>query len=161
MEIFRYTHVFYLILTCLFALLFIKPKRIIELLPVAVLSVIILTIVDVFIIHLNLYQFNKPLVNIFGAPLFHLLWAGAAGIVFVNYMKPGFARKFVTVIFFTIITLILEFISEKAGVASRLGNYNILTSAFLDFATLVMLLWISEGLYGNRIYKKGSNERQY
>lgn len=153
MNILRYTHLIYFILTWLFVLIFIKPKRIKELIPIAVLSVLILTVVDVYIISLNLYQFNNPLVNVLGAPLFHLLWAGAAGIVFVHYMKPGFAKKFVTVIFFTIITLILEFISEKAGVASRLGGYSILHSAFLDFATLVILLWISEGLYGNRIYK--------
>lgn len=86
--------------------------------------------------------------------MFHLLWAGGAGIVFINYMKPGFAGKLVNVVFFTVITLVLEFIAEKAGVASRLGSFSILHSAFLDFVTLVVLLWISEGLYGNRIYER-------
>lgn len=153
MDILRYTHVIYFVFTCLFVLIFIKPKRIKELLPVAVLSILILIVVDVYIISLKLYQFNNPLINVIGAPLFHLLWAGAAGIVFINYMKPGFTRKLVLVIFFTVITLTLEFISEKAGVASRLGNYTILHSAILDFGSLVILLWISEGLYSNRIYK--------
>lgn len=150
----RYTHVFYLVLTVLFVLIFIKPKRIKELWAIAVLSIIILMVVDICIVSLKLYQFNNPLVNVLGAPLFHLLWAGPAGIVFIYFMKPGFTRKFVTVIFFTIITLILDFIAEKAGVASRLGGYNILHSTLIDFASLVTLLWISEGLYGNRIYSK-------
>ncbi|MFZ5968373.1 MAG: hypothetical protein ACOYVK_14515 [Bacillota bacterium] len=154
MDILRFTHVFYFIFTWVFVFIFIKPKRIKELLPISVLSILILTIVDVYIISLNLYRFNNPLINVLGAPLFHLLWAGAAGIVFINYMKPGFNRKFVMTVFFTIITLIIEFMSEKAGVASRLGDYSILHSAFLDFSTLVVLLWISEGLYGNRIYTK-------
>lgn len=154
MDILRYTHLFYFILTCIFVLIFIKPKRIKVLLPIAIASVLTLTLVDVYIISLNLYQFNKPLFNVLGAPLFHLLWAGAAGIVFINYLKPGFTRKFVMVIFFTTITLILEFIAEKAGVASRLGSFSILHSAFLDFMTLVVLLWISEGLYGNRIFDR-------
>ena len=154
-NILRFTHVFYFAFTWLLAFVVIKPRRIKELLPIAILSILALTLVDVYIISLGLYKFNNPLINVLGAPLFHLLWAGAAGIFFVNYMKQGFAKKFVMVVFFTIITLLLEFISERAGVASRLGNYSILHSAFLDFATLVILLWISEGLYGNRIYKHG------
>lgn len=81
MDILRYTHVFYFTLTWLFVLIFIKPKRIKELIPVAILSILVLTVVDVYIISLNLYQFNNPLVNVLGAPLFHLLWAGAAGAV--------------------------------------------------------------------------------
>ena len=153
MNILRYTHVFYFAFTWLFAFIVIKPKRMKELLPIAVISVLALTLADVYIINLGLYQFNNPLFNVLGAPLFHLLWAGAAGMIFVNYMKPGFSRKFVTVLFFTVITLALEFIAEKAGVSSRLGGYSILYSALLDFATLVILLWISEGLYGKRIYK--------
>ncbi len=153
MDILRYTHVFYFVFTWLFAFIVMKPKRIKELLPIAVISILTLTLVDVYIVSLGLYRFNNPLVNILGAPLFHLLWAGAGGMIFVNYMKTGFTKKFVTVVFFTIITLILEFIAEKAGVASRLGSYDILHSAFLDFASLIMLLWISEGLYGNRIYR--------
>lgn len=154
MQILKYTHVFYFAVTWVFVFIFIKPKRIKELIPVAVLGVIGLTIVDVYITSLNLYQYNNPVVNVFGAPLFHLLWAGGGGIVFIHYMKPGFTHKFVNVILFTMITLALEFIAEKAGVAQRLGSYTVLHSALLDFGSLVVLLWITEGLYGNRIYKR-------
>ncbi len=153
MNILRFTHLFYFAFTWGLVFILIKPKRIVELLPISVLGIITLTIVDIFIITLNLYKFNKPLVNVWGAPLFHLLWAGAAALIFVNYMKQGFNRKIVTIIFFTIVTLILELIAEGAGVATRLGNFTHIHSALLDFATLVVLLWISEGLYGNRIYK--------
>jgi uncharacterized SAM-binding protein YcdF (DUF218 family) len=154
MGVLRYTHLFYLIVTWVFVFIFIKPKRIIELIPIAVLGIISLTLVDVYITSLGLYQYNNPLVNVLGAPIFHLLWGGGAGIIFIHYLKPGFNRKFVHVILFTIITLALEFIAEQAGVAQRLGNYGYLHSALLDFAALVILLWIAEGLYGNRIYKK-------
>jgi uncharacterized SAM-binding protein YcdF (DUF218 family) len=153
MQILRYTHLFYFVATWVFVFIFIKPKRIKELIPIAVLGVIALTIVDVYVTSLNLYQYNKPLVNVLGAPLFHLLWGGGAAIVYIHYMKPGFNRKLVNVILFTIITLALEFIAEKAGVSQRLGSYGYLHSALLDFAALVILLWIAEGLYGNRIYK--------
>ncbi|HYE81632.1 MAG TPA: hypothetical protein VEG39_05625 [Clostridia bacterium] len=154
MEILKYTHIFYFAITWLFVFIFIRPKRILELIPIAVLGVITLTIVDIYITSLNLYQYNKPLINVLGAPLFHLLWGGGAGIVYIHYMKPGFVHKFVNVVLFTIITLALEFISEQAGVAQRLGSYSFLHSALLDFAALVVLLWIAEGLYGSRIYKK-------
>lgn len=154
MQVLRYTHAIYFAVTWIFVFIFIRPKRIKELIPIAVLGVVALTIVDVYVTSLNLYQYNKPLFNILGAPLFHLLWGGGAAIVFINYVKPGFTHKFVHVIFFTLITLTLEFASEKAGVAQRLGNYSILHSALLDFGTLVILLWIAEGLYGNRIYSR-------
>lgn len=154
MGILRYTHIFYFLFTWIFAFIFIRLKRIKELFPVVVLGVIVLTAVDLYITSLGLYQFNKPVFNILGTPLFHLLWGGAAGIVFIHYMKPGFINKFVNVIFFTIITLVLEFAAEKAGVAQRLGGYSYLHSALLDFSALIALLWISEGLYGSRIYKK-------
>ena len=153
MKMLRYTHIFYFAFTWIFVFIFIKPKRIKELIPIAVLGVIALTIVDVYITSLNLYQYINPVINVLGAPLFHLLWGGGAGIVFIHYMRPGFNRKLINVIFFTIITLALEFIAEKAGVAQRLGSYGYLHSALLDFSTLVILLWIAEGLYGNRIYK--------
>jgi hypothetical protein len=153
-EILRYTHVFYFIATCVFVLTFIRFKRIKELLPIAVIAMVALMIIDEFVITTGLYKFNNPLVSIMGAPLFHILWAGAAGIVFINYMKPDFMNKYVLVVLFTIITLALEFIAEQAGVASRLGNYNILHSAIIDLGTLIVLLWISEGLYGDRIYHR-------
>ena len=154
MGILRYTHLIYFVVTWMFVLIFIGPKRTKELIPIAVLGVIGLTVVDVYITSLNLYQYNNPLVNVLGAPLFHLLWGGGAAIVYIHYMKPGFNRKLVNVIFFTLITLALEFGAEKAGVSQRLGSYGFLHSGLLDFATLVVLLWVAEGLYGNRIYKR-------
>ncbi len=153
MEVLRYTHVFYFAFTWVYVFIFIKPKRLKELIPMAVLGIIALMTVDMYIISLNLYQFNKPLIPIFGAPIFHLLWAGGAGIVYIHYMRPGFTRKFVNVVMFTIITMALEYIAEQAGVAQRLGGYSYLHSALLDFATLVVILWIAEGLYGDRIYE--------
>jgi hypothetical protein len=150
--ILRYTHLFYCIATWLFVLVFIKAKRIKELLPIAVMSMVALMITDEFVVTTGLYKFNNPLIDIMGAPLFHILWGGAAGIVFINYMKPDFTNKFVMVVLFTIITLALEFIAEQAGVATRLGNFDVIHSAFIDSGTLVVLLWISEGLYGDRIY---------
>jgi hypothetical protein len=146
----------------LFAFAVLKPKRIKELVPIAIVSIVILTAVDVYIISLNLYKFINPLVNIFGAPLFHLLWAGAAGMIFVHYTKPGFNKSIISIIFFTIITILLDLIAEKAGVATRLGNFNYIHSFILNFGILVILLWISIGLYGKRIYSnvKATNESQ-
>lgn len=153
-DIFRYTHLFYCIATWLFVLVFIRIERIKELLPIAIISMLALMITDQFVISTRLYKFNNPLVDVMGAPLFHILWASAAGIVFINYMKPDFTSKFVMIVLFTTITLILEFIAEQAGVATRLGNYNIIHSIFVDSGTLIALLWISEGLYGERIYTR-------
>ena len=64
LNILRYTHIFYFVFTWIYALIFIKPKRMKELFPVAVISMMILFLVDKYIISLGLYQFNNPVVNI-------------------------------------------------------------------------------------------------
>lgn len=153
MEMLRYTHIAYFAVTWIFVFIFIKSRRIVELIPIAVMGLITLTVVDIYITSLGLYQFNKPVINVLGAPLFHLLWGSGGGIVFIHYMRPGFIRKFVNIILFTLITLALEYIAEQAGVAQRLGNYSYLHSALLNFSALVVL-WTAEGLYGSRIYKR-------
>lgn len=153
MNFLRYMHVYYFIVTWLFAFIVIRPKRIKELFPISFISMVILAFVNFYIVTLGLYKYYSPVVNVFGVPGFHIFWGAGAGLIFIHYMKPGFISKFLTVVFFTIVTLALEFIAEKAGVSSRLGDYTVIHSFFLDFSTLVVLLWISEGLYGDRIYK--------
>jgi hypothetical protein len=51
-----YTHVFYMIIVWAFIFLYIKPKRLKELLPVGFLSLLLVFLIDIYLITLNLYQ---------------------------------------------------------------------------------------------------------
>lgn len=152
MNITSYIHVIYAVIVWGFALIFIKPKRIKELLPISILAMIILFVAEYFLISLNLYRFNSPMLPIGGIPLFHLIWGAGSGIVVLHYMKKGFTEKVVLIIFFTIVTLAFEYIAESIGAASHLGNFNEIHDAFEDLIILIALVWISEGLWGNRIH---------
>ncbi len=151
-ELLRYTHVFQMILVWAYAFLFVKPKRIKELWPVGLLSLILMLVSDIFLISLGLFQYNKPLIKIFGAPLFHLIWAAGSGIIYIHYSKPSFGKQLLIILLFTIATLAFDYTAQLAGVAQKLNNYTFIHSAFLDFSALIALLWVSEGLLGNRVY---------
>lgn len=153
-----YIHIIYAVIVWGFVFVFIKPERIKELMPVSILAAIILFITEYFLISLNLYRFNNPMLSIGDIPLFHLLWGAGSGIVVLNYMKKGFTKKVVLIIFFTIITLIFEYFAESIGAASHLSNFSEIHDAFQDLIILITLVWVSEGLWGNRIYSNKPSE---
>ena len=153
MEFLRYTHVFFMLFVWIYALIFLGPKRVRELLPVGVIALLVLFVIEQFLLTLNLYQFINPLVNIYGTPLYHLIWGAGSGIVYIHYMKRGFSKQVVIVIFFALLTTVIESITEAAGVASHLGGFTEVHEFFIDILALVLLKWISIGLYGGRILK--------
>ena len=153
MDYARYITVYYFAVTLLYALVVIGWNRIKELLPISLISIIVVGIVSLMGINLRLFQYNVPFLDIFGIPLFHLLWAGIAGIVFIEYMKPRFSHNLLIVIYSTALIQGLAYVSELAGKFQRLGNYNYYYNAVLDFASLAIILLLSESLYKFKIYK--------
>lgn len=151
MIISNYIHIIYAVIVWGFIFVFIKPQRIKNLLPVAVLSAVILFAAEMFLITLNLYRFNNPMISIGGIPLFHLVWGAGSGIVVMNFMKRDFASKFLLVVFFTLVTLAFEYASESIGATTHLGRYTEIHDAFQDFTILITLVWISIGLWGEII----------
>ena len=152
-----YIYLIYFIISVIVVIAFIKPKRIKELLPVAVLSVLLLFSIELLLIKLDLYRFNNPIVSIGGVPLFLLLWGATSGIVVMQLMNGTFLKKVITILLLTLAVLGLESISEYVNAASHLGKFNDIAEAFIDFITLVLLVWISEGLWGDRIHNKKSD----
>lgn len=149
-----YFSVFYFVITFIYALVAIGWRRIKELFPVSVISMIVVGIVNIMGINLGLFQYNKPVLDVFGIPLFHLLWAGIAGIIFIEYMKPNFTHNLRMLFYSTALVQALAYISELVGNFQRLGNYNYYYNAILDFASLAIILLVSESLYKYRIYNK-------
>lgn len=152
MDIANYFNVIYFTVTFIFALSAIGWHRIKELFPVSIISIIVVGIVNIMGINLGLFQYNKPLLDVFGIPLFHLLWAGIAGIVFIEYMKPNFTHNLRTLIYATALVEALAYISDLLDNFQPLGNYNYYYDTLLAFASLAAILILSESLYKYRIY---------
>lgn len=148
----KYTGLVFAIIVWSFILVFIKPHRAKQLLPVAMLSAIILFTAEYFLITLNLFKFNNPLLPIGGIPLFHLVWGAGSGIILIHFMKRELIKKVVLIIFFTIATLLFETISLAIGASSQLNNFTSFHSAIVDILMLITLTGISESLWAERIY---------
>lgn len=154
MSIVQYIDIIFAIIVWAAALLLVKPKRIAELLPVSLIAVIVLFAVDIFFTTLGLYRFNNPLLPIGGIPFFHLIWSTGGAIVIMNYMKREFSKKLIMIFFFTIISGLFGYVSEVVGGHSHLNNFNEVYNIALDFVSLSFFVFISEGLFSERIYHK-------
>lgn len=149
---YRLTGLIFAIVTWGFVFIVIKPMRVKELFPVAILSALVLFIGEYLLISLRLFVFNNPLIPIGGIPLFHLIWGAGGGLIGMNYMQKEFARKVVTIITFAIVTLPFEIISTSVGASSMINGFNLFYSFIINISGIVMIVWISEGLWGDRIY---------
>ena len=152
LDLARYVNIINAVIVWAVVFIVIKPKRIKELLPIAVLSALILFVFEMFLHGLDLAMFNNPLLPIAGTPFFHLVWGAGSGLIFVYFMKEEFSKKIFVILIFALITGVFGFISEKVGNHSHLGKFNDLYNFAFDYVTLVFLIWIAEGLFMRRIY---------
>lgn len=154
MDFLRYIHIAYFFITLLYALIVIGWHRTRELLPVSMVSIIVVGIINLLGITLGLFRYNRPFLDVFGIPLFHLLWAGVAGIIFIDYMKPRFSHNLLILVYSTVLVEVLAYIAELAGSFERLGNYSYYHNAVIDFSALAVILFLSESLYKYKIYNR-------
>ncbi len=148
-----YINIIYFVVTLAYALAVIGRRRITELIPVSAVSIIVVGIFNLFGISLGLFRYNRPVLGIFGIPLFHLLWAGIAGIVFIEYMKPRFSHNLLILIYSTALVQVLAYISELNGNFQRLGGYNYYHNSVFDFSAFTIILLLSETIYKFKVYK--------
>lgn len=154
MFLLRHINALYFVIFTVYALAVLGWRRIKELVPVSIVSIIVVGIVNLFGINLGIFKFNNPPFDVFGIPLFHLLWAGIAGIVLIEYMRPSFSHNLLILAGATAVIQIMAYIAELSGVFQRLGSYNYYYNAMLDFASLNAILLISESLYKYKVYNK-------
>lgn len=152
MDLARHINIIDAVIVWLAVFIIVKPKRAKELLPVAVLSMLVLFGIEMFVQALELTKFNNPFLPVAGIPLFHLLWGAGSGIIFVYFMKKEFIKKAFIIFVFTFIAGIFGYISEKIGNHSHMGNIHDTYNYILDYLTLVFLIWAAEGLFMKSIY---------
>ena len=158
MDFWQYIYITYLIITYGAAFILMKPKRIKEMLPIALIGIIVLFLTEEYLITLGLYKFPNAILPIFGVPFFHLLWAGAAAMIFMNFMPVDFAKKLLVILVFTLLTMLFEYFPEHHDKAQHLGKYSEIHDAIQDCISLILVVWFSEGLFGKRIH---SNKKNY
>lgn len=152
MTIEQYIDIIFTALALAAAILLVKPQRIKALLPVSLVGMIVLFGVDLFFTTLGLYRFINPLLPIAGIPLFHIAWGAGCAIVIMHYMKQEFGRKLVTIFFFTVLMGLFGYISEQVNGHTHLNDFNEVYNFILDFVALSFFVFLSEGLFRERIY---------
>jgi hypothetical protein len=151
MNLLRYINILYFVLFLTYALVVIGRRRIKELMPVSLIAIIVVGIANLVGINLGLFRYNRPFLDVFGIPLFHFLWAGVAGIIFIDYMKPRFSHNLLMLVYSTALIQVLAYAAELAGVFEPLGSYNYYYNAMIDFASLAVILLLSESLYKYKV----------
>ena len=154
MTIVQYVDIIFSIIVWGVAFVLVKPKRVMEILPVSLVAMIILFGVDIFFTTIGLYRFNNPLLPIGGIPFFHLIWSAGGAIVIMHYMKKEFSKKLIMIFLFTIVSGLFGYISESVGGHTHLNNFNEVYNFVLDFVSLSFFIFVSEGLFGEKIYSK-------
>jgi hypothetical protein len=150
---FKYVFFWYSLLVWLFVFIVIRWKRVKLLWPVGVLSGLILFVTQQVLLYLQLYRFNWGLAIFLGVPLSHILWGIASGIVFIYYLPATFTRRVCAIILFAVLVLGFEYIAEQVGIVSHLYTFNELIEFLIDIVILVLITFVSDGLWSKRIQK--------
>lgn len=132
----------------------IKPERIKELLPIGLIAAIILYLVGSVLISLGVISFKKDIFFFARQPVFYLVWGAGSGILLMNYIKEEFGKKVPLVILFAMAALVFEHIAELVGSYKHIEKLTFTLTFIINIFALSLLVWVSEGLYGNRIHKR-------
>lgn len=134
----------------IYILIFIKPYRIKQLLPVGILSTLILFCTALFFKTFNLYGFINPFLPVLGVPLFTLIWGFGTGIVVIHYMPREFYKKLVLISIFTVISRLVDFLALLTGYHFH-NNFQWYHVIIQDFVAISFLVFLAEGIFGKRI----------
>lgn len=146
----KYIHIIYFTITALYVIFIIKPNNFYRFMSILLLSSAVLFVTDMYLISLKVYQFYPSIPNIYGVPLFHILWGGLSGTVFMHYFIKFHNHRLLTIVLFTCLVVGLEKMVELAGMAQHLGTFNDAHEFIHDFFILTGLAWLVEWL----VYKE-------
>lgn len=128
--------------------------RIKQLIPIGLLATALILVSQFAAISIGLLRYNKALVFVLGIPLFQLFWAFAFGILLINYMKKPWINKLPIIALFTFISVSLGYLNTLVGNMNYLNGYNFLYDLVVTFGVFTFGVWLSEILFGDRIYSE-------
>ncbi|OQB12583.1 MAG: hypothetical protein BWY15_02144 [Firmicutes bacterium ADurb.Bin193] len=150
----RYLNLLYSIIVWSAIFIFIKPKRIKELLPVALIAAIVIAVQEAFLIPLDLHIFNNPFLPIGNVPFFHLVFGAGSGLFMMNYMKKEPSRKALILLLFAIVITFMAYISNLIACCNLLGKFTIVHNFYQNYLVLCFLTIISEAFLYKRLYRQ-------
>jgi hypothetical protein len=140
----------------LMVFIFIPVSRFRQLWLVAVLSPLLLFIMNYTFTHLGYYQFTRSAVTVAGVPVFILLGGAAGGLLLMNWVQRGPLSKIVLVLLFSGLIVLATEIYLRLNAFIMLGGFNQTLHFFVNVAGLSVLVWLSLAAVGEETVYKGN-----
>lgn len=120
----QYPYIVYTIVTALYILLFIGPRKAAPLWPYAIVGAMLLSTGTLGLEALKLYDLKANFLLVFGLPLFYIIWGALSGIAFSYYFRCTFIKRSIAIIVFAVATTLMEILVEAVNKAAHLGKFN-------------------------------------
>lgn len=146
----RYYAGFFTIFAVLYIIIFIKPERIKQMLPVGILSSGVLFCQTLFYEIIGAYGFKNPVLPIAGVPIFVITLGFCYGIIVMHHMPYEFHRKLLTIAVFVVLTRLADMFALYTGyhVHYNFFWYNVIVQ---DFVGTSIIVFLAEGVFGKRV----------
>lgn len=153
MDFSRWIYLIFAVVVWAAVFLLIKPQRIKELLPIGLIAAIVLYVIGSLLISLDVVKFKQDIFFFARQPIFYLLWGAGSGILLMNYIEKEFSKKIPLVILFALGALAFEHVAEILGAYKHVEKFTFTLTFIVNIFALSLLVWVSEGLFGDRIHK--------
>lgn len=128
----------------------VKPKRIKELLPMAILGGAFVWLANEVLIFLGFEKFYAGVLPVAGVPVGHFLWGAGAGIFTGEHL--GKINKVLMIIILAAVVETLAIISIGIGEMAFINGYSPVYDIVVSAVSLSIFIGISEKFFGNRIH---------
>lgn len=141
------------VITWIAVFIFVKPRRIVELLPIGIISMLALFLTELFFTSLHVYGYKDPILPIYGISVAWLILALGSGILLGHFLKPVFIKEVLLIAIFSLLARGMDYLELIYGTHfhNSLQWYHNLSQ---NFVILAFVVWMAEGLYYDRIYRR-------
>lgn len=146
----RYYTLFYTIIAAVYIIIFIKPRRIKQLLPVGILSAAVLFCQTIFFEVIGIYGFKDPVLPILGMPFFVIILGFCYGIIVMHHMPGDFHKKLLVIAGFVLVTRLADELALYTGYHIH-NNFHWFNVIIQDFVATSFIVFLAEGIWGKRI----------